>query len=75
MKKNKYFIGIDLCDYSQIGRCYDFSSVMIMKKNDSGFEVVENYRKQIKNRDDRIEFDKEVKKMKEKYNIDKLIEV
>lgn len=75
MKKNKYFIGIDLCDYSQIGRCYDFSSVMIMKKNDSGFEVVENYRKQIKNRDDRVEFDKLVDKFSEQYSAIKVNEL
>lgn len=75
MKKDKYFIGVDLCDNSQIGMSYDFSSVTVMKKNDKVFEVVEIYQKQIKNHDDRVEFDTQVEKMKEKYNAVKLIEV
>lgn len=75
MKKDKYFIGVDLCDNSNIGMSYDFSSATVMKKSGNVFEVVDNYQKQIKNHNDRVEFDKEVDKMKEKYNIDKLVEV
>lgn len=75
MRKDKYFIGVDLCDNSNIGMSYDFSSVTVMKKSGNVFEVVDNCQKQIKNHSDRIEFDKEVEKMKEKYNAVELVEV
>lgn len=68
MKKEKYFMGIDLCDNSQIGRCYDFSSVSVMKYNGKVFEVVDSCQKQIKNHNDRVEFDKQVEKLKQQYN-------
>lgn len=75
MKKSKYFMGVDICDNIQIGMCYDYSSVVVMKKENNIIEVVDSHQKQIKNHNDRIEFDKSVEKMKEKYNAVKLVEI
>lgn len=67
-KMDKYFMGVDLCDNSQIGMCYDYSSVVVMKKENNIVEVVDSRQKQIKNHSDRIDFDKQVDEMCKKYD-------
>lgn len=75
MNKNKYVVGVDLCDNTNIGRCYDFSSFAIMKFDGKVFEVVHNHQQQIKNHNDRVEFDKLVDKFSEQYSAIKVNEL